>query len=69
MNILLSKMKEPAVHFATISTAVTHQSAADYLDYTSLEIESVAKLNHQPSSSLVQSPHLAADLSSGLGNF
>lgn len=62
-------MKEPAVHFATISTAVTHQNAADYLDYTSLEIESVAKLNHQPSSSLVQSPHLAADLSSGLGNF
>lgn len=61
VNVLLSKRKEAAVHFATVNTAVIQRNATSALQ--------AGAYGRQPSSSPAQSPDPAANLSSGLGNF
>ena len=39
MNLLLSKMKKAAVHFAIVNIAVIQQNVTAYLKPTSLEFE------------------------------
>ena len=48
-------MKEAAVHFAIVNIAVIQQNVTAYPKPTSLELESMARIDHcQPSSSPIQ---------------